>query len=103
MANDDVTSSSLPRLGEPSKLFIILSTLIRCFEMYKQGMNEIIIQSSNQEEIHRIIRYIQTSYIPNIILFQLNKTDKKDFVKQVLVLIKAIYRVVIRLVIKYIE
>jgi len=43
-----------------------MPTLVRCFDMYTQGMNEIIIQSSNQEEI---IRYIQTSYIPNLIIF----------------------------------
>jgi len=54
-----------------------MPTLIRCFEMYTQGMNEIIIQSSNQEEINRIIQYIQTSYIPNIIVFQINKNNSK--------------------------
>jgi uncharacterized protein YyaL (SSP411 family) len=40
-------------------------------------MNEIIIQSSNQEEINRIVQYIQTSYIPNLILFQINKSNSK--------------------------
>jgi uncharacterized protein YyaL (SSP411 family) len=45
--------------------------------MYTQGINEIIIQSSNQEEINRIIQYIQTSYIPNIIVFQINKNNSK--------------------------
>jgi len=45
--------------------------------MYTQGMNEIIIQSFNQEEINRIIQYIQTSYIPNITLFQINETNHK--------------------------
>ncbi|CAF3335952.1 unnamed protein product [Rotaria socialis] len=36
LANDDNTSSScstLPRYGEPAKLFVILSTLIRCFDI----------------------------------------------------------------------
>jgi hypothetical protein len=36
LANDDNTSSScstLPRYGEPAKLFVILSTLIRCFDV----------------------------------------------------------------------
>jgi hypothetical protein len=33
LVNDDITSSSLPRLGEPSKVFVILSTLIRCFDV----------------------------------------------------------------------
>jgi len=28
-----MASSSLPRLNEPSKLFVILSTLIRCFDV----------------------------------------------------------------------
>lgn len=54
-----------------------MPTLIRCFEMYTNGMNEIIIQSSNQDEIEKILQYIQTSYIPNIILFQINKIDDK--------------------------
>ncbi len=40
-------------------------------------MNEIIIQSNNQEEINKIIQYIQTSYLPNLILFQINKPDDK--------------------------
>jgi uncharacterized protein YyaL (SSP411 family) len=54
-----------------------MPTLIRCFEMYTQGMNEIIIQSSNQEEMNQIVQYIQTSYIPNLILFQINKSNSK--------------------------
>jgi uncharacterized protein YyaL (SSP411 family) len=54
-----------------------MPTLIRCFEMYTQGMNEIIIQSSNQEEMNQIVQYIQTSYIPNVILFQINKSNSK--------------------------
>jgi ubiquitin carboxyl-terminal hydrolase 9/24 len=36
LANDDSTSSScstVPRYGEPAKLFVILSTLIRCFDV----------------------------------------------------------------------
>ena len=33
LAVDDLSSSSLPRLNEPSKLFTILSTLIRCFDV----------------------------------------------------------------------
>ncbi len=36
LANDDTSSSSsssLQRFGEPSKLSIILSTLIRCFDV----------------------------------------------------------------------
>ena len=33
LAVDDLTSSSLPRLNEPSKLFIILSILIRCYDV----------------------------------------------------------------------
>ncbi|CAF0941972.1 unnamed protein product [Adineta ricciae] len=36
LANDDSSSSScstLPRYGEPAKLFVILSTLIRCFDV----------------------------------------------------------------------
>ena len=36
LANEDNTSSScstLPRYGEPAKLFVILSTLIRCFDV----------------------------------------------------------------------
>jgi uncharacterized protein YyaL (SSP411 family) len=60
-----------------SKLPMTMPTLIRCFEMYNQGMNEIIIQSSNQEDINRIIQYIQTSYLPNMILIQLNKNNHK--------------------------
>jgi len=60
-----------------SKVPMTIPTLIRCFEIYKQGINEIIIQSSNQEEINRIIQYIQTSYIPNFILFQINKINDK--------------------------
>jgi uncharacterized protein YyaL (SSP411 family) len=57
-----------------SKVPMTMPTLVRCFDMYTQGMNEIIIQSSNQEEI---IRYIQTSYIPNLIIFPLNKNTSK--------------------------
>jgi len=60
-----------------SKLPMTMPTLIRCLEMYTHGMNEIIIQSTNQEEINQIIQYIQTSFIPNIILFQLNKNNSK--------------------------
>lgn len=36
LATDDNTSvscSTLPRCGEPAKLFVILSTLIRCFDV----------------------------------------------------------------------
>jgi uncharacterized protein YyaL (SSP411 family) len=51
-----------------------MPTMIRCFDMYTQGMNEIIIQSSNSEEI---LRYIQTSYIPNLIILPLNKKTSK--------------------------
>jgi uncharacterized protein YyaL (SSP411 family) len=54
-----------------------MPTMIRCFDMYTKGMNEIIIQSSNQEEINRTIQYIQTSYIPNRIVIQLNKANHK--------------------------
>ncbi|CAF4387172.1 unnamed protein product, partial [Adineta steineri] len=58
-----------------SKMPMTMPTMIRCFEMYTQGMNEIIIQSSNPEEI---IQYIQTSYVPNKIIINLNKkTDHK--------------------------
>lgn len=60
-----------------SKVPMTMPTLIRCFEMYTQGMNEIIIQSNNQEEINKIIQYIQISYLPNLILFQINKLDDK--------------------------
>jgi uncharacterized protein YyaL (SSP411 family) len=57
-----------------SKLPMTMPTMIRCFDMYTQGMNEIIIQSSNSEEI---LRYIQTSYIPNLIILPLNKKTSK--------------------------
>ena len=54
-----------------------IPTMIRCFEIFTRGMNEIIIQSSNQEEVHRIVQYIQTSYIPNLILIHMNQTNHK--------------------------
>lgn len=53
-----------------------MPTLIRCFDIYTQGMNEIIIHSSNQDEFNRIQKLIQTSYIPNTIVIKLNKTNK---------------------------
>ena len=46
LAIDDISSNSL-RLGEPSKLFIILSTLIRCFDVSK------LCQSKDGNEILR--------------------------------------------------
>ena len=55
-----------------SKLPMTMPTMIRCFDMYTQGMNEIIIQSTNEEEINQLIAYIQTSYIPNLIIFRNN-------------------------------
>lgn len=54
-----------------------MPTMIRCFDMYTHGMNEMIIQSSNQEEIDHIIRYVQTSYLPNLILFQIKQNNSK--------------------------
>jgi len=54
-----------------------MPTMIRCFDMYTQGINEIIIQSSNEDELNRIHQYIQTSYIPNTILIKLNQTNHK--------------------------
>lgn len=54
-----------------------MPSLLRCFQMYNQGMNQIIIQSSNNEELLRIIEYIQTSYVPNTIVIILNKSDHK--------------------------
>ncbi|UJR36689.1 hypothetical protein I4U23_029406 [Adineta vaga] len=51
-----------------------MPTMIRCYEMYTQGINEILIQSSNLEEINR---YIQTSYLPNKIIINLTKSNNK--------------------------
>ena len=51
-----------------------MPTMMRCFDMYTQGMNELIIQSSNRKEI---LRYIQTSYLPNLIIIPLNKKTSK--------------------------
>ena len=56
-----------------------MPTLLRCVEMYKHGMNEIIIQSSNIQERTQIIEYLQTSYLPNVILFQFDKISSKFF------------------------
>ncbi|CAF0807742.1 unnamed protein product [Rotaria sp. Silwood1] len=64
-------------VGELNKIPMAMPTLIRCFDMYTHGINEIIIQSSNQAEIHRIIQYIQASYVPNTILIHMNKTNHK--------------------------
>jgi uncharacterized protein YyaL (SSP411 family) len=51
-----------------------MPTMMRCFDMYTQGMNELIIQSTNPNEI---LRYIQTSYLPNLIILPLNKKTSK--------------------------
>ncbi|CAF1488948.1 unnamed protein product [Adineta steineri] len=61
-----------------SKMPMTMPTMIRCFEMYTQGMNEIIIQSSNPEEI---IQYIQTSYVPNKIIINLNKKTNHKLIQ----------------------
>ncbi|CAF4845138.1 unnamed protein product, partial [Rotaria magnacalcarata] len=60
-----------------NKLPMTMPSLIRCFEIYSQGMNEIIIQSSNNEDAQRIIQYIQTLFIPNVTVIHLNKTNHK--------------------------
>ncbi|CAF1030123.1 unnamed protein product [Adineta ricciae] len=57
-----------------TKVPMTMPTMIRCFEMYTQGMNEIVVQSSNNEEINR---YIQTSYLPNKIIINLIKPNHK--------------------------
>lgn len=54
-----------------TKLPMTMPTMMRCVDLYKHGMNEIIIQSSNDEEIRRITEYLQTSYLPNTIVIQL--------------------------------
>jgi uncharacterized protein len=54
-----------------TKLPMTMPTMMRCVDLYKHGMNEIIIQSSNEEEIRRITAYLQTSYLPNAIVIQI--------------------------------
>lgn len=60
-----------------NKMPMTMPTLVRCIEMYKRGMNEIIIQSSNIDELTKIVEYLQTSYLPNIVLFRTDKTSSK--------------------------
>ena len=54
-----------------TKLPMTMPTMMRCLDLYKHGMNEIIIQSTDEEEIHRITQYLQTSYLPNTIVIRI--------------------------------
>lgn len=63
--------------GQLTKLPMTMPTMMRCFDMYTQGMNEIIIQSSNDQDIDQIIRYVQTSYLPNLIIFLIKQNPSK--------------------------
>ena len=60
-----------------TRLPMTMPTMIRCLELYNAGMNEILIQSSDPEEISRIRTYLQTSYLPNMIVVHLNKAENK--------------------------
>ena len=68
--------------GQLNKLPMTMPSMIRCLDLYQQGMTELIIQSSKPDEMQQIKEYVQRAFFPNLIIIPLNPSTNRKLVEK---------------------
>ncbi|CAF0980424.1 unnamed protein product [Didymodactylos carnosus] len=84
--NDQTFSSYITNIFKSygkrlEKAPMVMPALIRAYDIYTYGLNEIIILSPSDDQLstNEFIRLIQTSYLPNTIVLYLNSDNNSLF------------------------